>query len=72
MNTSHNCSNCKFWSPLAGGQGQCRLNPPSVAMLPVPQKLSNQTALQPVSFWPITTSAQWCGQYQPDLVVDPR
>lgn len=57
------CEDCSYWNAAEGGQeGECRLHPPTIVVLPV-QTLQGNT-IQPVPILPRTQRDFWCGDFK--------
>ncbi len=67
INSNMSCSECIFFVPLTDndqGNGECRLNPPSVFPAMQHSGISGTLPkIQLMSFYPIVKDGQWCGQF---------
>lgn len=71
MKNNQRCGTCRFWDPTEDGEdlkpenptGWCRRFPPRPAMEDpyVPYQLAD---------WPVTRSAQWCGEWAADTAPE--
>ena len=57
-----NCDHAAFEAKRA--MGQCRINPPMAALVPVRAELG-PGGIQAVSDWPPVKREQWCSQFKP-------
>lgn len=48
------CGMCAHWLHKGRGQGQCRLNPPSVMAMPMQHKISGRMEVNMQAVWPVT------------------
>lgn len=64
--TAKACRNCEHFEPPASGSrcGQCRINPPIAALVPVPAKLG-PNGIQAIADWPPVLPNQWCSKFEP-------
>ena len=67
MNASRNCENCRFWERVCGADGECHRRPPVPGLMPVVNKLANETTTVPFSYWAPTKASQWCGEHESEI-----
>jgi hypothetical protein len=55
------CATCRYsWKDPAGDLN-CRRNPPTAFLIPMPSKLGTSMELRPFSTFPVVRPDYWCG-----------
>lgn len=69
--TDRKCENCLFFEKNAADQGQCRINPPSLFVIP-----NRFGGVDFSSTWPTAKTDAFCGKFELDTIrlrkVDPE
>jgi hypothetical protein len=59
------CGRCQFWFPTLGekDKGTCHRFPPTPTLLAGQNRLSGSVELRNVTFWPVVTADEKCGEF---------
>jgi hypothetical protein len=61
------CEDCRYWvrTPVDQKQndGECRVEPPQVLLMPMPTKVGLTPGLTVNGFFPRTRTDLWCGKF---------
>lgn len=56
------CSNCMFYEYHDLQVGTCRINPPTVLVMPIQQL--NGVSFSPITAFPTVQKNEWCARFQ--------
>lgn len=59
--TGMRCDQCIGYNPKADNMGECRMNPPTVLLVPV--RTLTGDSIQPAATFPATPADSWCAAF---------
>jgi len=70
---NHTCGTCNYWTgdkAKRSGNGECHRLPPAAAgIIQTRHHMTGETQPAIMSGFPSVSAANWCGEYQPELLV---